>query len=662
MKTRLRIFLNLLLFLFGSIASLEGYCQLFDRQPIFENHTTAKFGISTAFRRNQEVNLTFGDFPFTLKTDNKNLRNFAKTTYKKSENVFRILCIGGSIFAASGVNNDETFASQLDQFLQEKSPNQKYEVINAAKNSWELPEYNSFFRNEGYKYIPDLVVVYFHTGELSTLETSKYEADELKFTRSSENSVLIEIKGLGFKSDLNNLAAQSLKIIQNIPFYDFLFYKSHALRLIESKTRKNLTIKKIKKSTKTNLEDVINTWDLKPGDSINWKTDYGEIANTSENQIEAVLYSIGLETFYTELQKNNSKLLFLLIPSFQEVLNIEDLSNRPKPFSISKQSGFEWLDLAKPLTQFQLTSFTPLNYPSFIHWTPAGHKLASLFTFNFLIEKNLVSKAKSLKKIKLTQKIQTSLADSNNRIIPILDKQNYDLLLKGINLKNQYRMDKAEENLLQYLQKHPNNLMAKSILGFTYYQDKNFQKSIETFESVLNTFSKEAPSKNLKFKSQQNEIQYYLSLSKLLDPFWKEFKANNFEKSLGYLEKAEKLNGKYDLDKVYDNFAMVHYKLKNLKKTEAYWRKAIDLNPDFFGYYQNLGNLFFDQKRFHDATTFYKQALNHGKPNAKVSTFLGLSYIFLNEMNLAKKELKTALKLQPQSKIARNALNQINKL
>jgi hypothetical protein len=31
-------------------------------------------------------------------------------------------------------------------------------------------------------------------------------------------------------------------------------------------------------------------------------------------------------------------------------------------------------------------------------------------------------------------------------------------------------------------------------------------------------------------------------------------------------------------------------------------------------------------------------------------------------MNLAKKELKTALKLQPQNKIARNALNQINKL
>jgi hypothetical protein len=464
MKTLLRIFFNLFLFIIGSIASLEGYYQLFDRQPVFENHTTAKFGIWTAFRKNQEVNITHGDSPYTIKSDNKNLRNFCKTHYKKPENVFRILCIGGSIFAASGVNNDETFASQLDKYLQKKSSDQIFEVIDAAKTSWELPEYDSFFRNEGYKYTPDLTVIYFHTGEFLTLEMWKYEADEVKFTRSSENSVSIEIKGLEFNLGLNNFAVQSLKSIQSIPFYDFLFFKSHALRFVEKKIRKNLTTKNKKISTKINLEDSINTWNLKPGDSINWKTDYGKIASTSENQIKAVLYSIGLEKLYKELQKKNSKLLFILVPSFQEVLNLEDLSIRPKPFLVSKPSGFEWLDLAKPLTQFQLTNFTPLNYPSVIHWTPTGHKLASLFTFNFLIKNNLVPREKSLKKIKINQEIQATLADSNNRISPILDKQNYDLLLKGILFKNQYRVDEAEANLLKYLQKKPNDLMAKSIL------------------------------------------------------------------------------------------------------------------------------------------------------------------------------------------------------
>ncbi len=235
-------------------------------------------------------------------------------------------------------------------------------------------------------------------------------------------------------------------------------------------------------------------------------------------------------------------------------------------------------------------------------------------------------------------------------------------MLKGIILKNQHRTNEAEKNLLQYLQIHPEDIMAKSVLGFTYYQDKNFKQSIKAFESTIESFKNEKKYQTSTYKDQQNEIQYYLSLSKLLDPFWREFKAKNFKKSLSYLEKAETLEGKYDLDKVYDNFAMVYYKLRDLNKTEVYWRKAIDYNPNFFGYYQNLGNLFFDQKRFHDASMFYQQALDHGKPNSKISTFLGLSYIFINKIDLAKKELKTALKLQPKNEIAQNALNQINKM
>ncbi len=388
MKTRLRIFIYIFFFLISLIASLEAYFQLFNKQPVFENYTTAKFGIHTAYRQNQLVKTFLGDFPYTIKSNNKNLRNFRETSYKKPENVFRILCIGGSIFAASGVNNNETFASQLDQFLQSQNFDQKFEVINAAKNSWELPEYDSFFRSEGYKYSPDLVVIYFHTGEFLTLETSKYEADEVKFTRSSDNSVLIEIKGLKFNLGLNNTSVQSLKIIQSIPFYDFIFQKSHVLRFLESNIRKNLFLKKVKKLSKFNLKESINTWDLRPGDSINWKTDYGKILNTSENQIKAVLYSIGLEKFYRRLKENNSDLLFLHVPSSQEVLKLEDLSNRAKPFPISKHPDLNWLNLTKPLEQFQLANFIPLNYPGFIHWTPAGHKLASFFTFNFLVDKN----------------------------------------------------------------------------------------------------------------------------------------------------------------------------------------------------------------------------------------------------------------------------------
>jgi hypothetical protein len=66
MKTQLR-FLKLFLPIIALMAGIEGYFRLFDRQPIFENYTTAKFGIPTAFRKNQQVQQALGDFPYTDK-------------------------------------------------------------------------------------------------------------------------------------------------------------------------------------------------------------------------------------------------------------------------------------------------------------------------------------------------------------------------------------------------------------------------------------------------------------------------------------------------------------------------------------------------------------------------------------------------------------------
>ena len=190
-------------------------------------------------------------------------------------------------------------------------------------------------------------------------------------------------------------------------------------------------------------------------------------------------------------------------------------------------------------------------------------------------------------------------------------------------------------------------------MGFTYYQGKEYQKSAKIFESIL---------KNIGPSTKKNEYQYYLSLSKTLAHFWKSFQENDFQKSLEHLRIAEKIDGEFDLDRVYDYFAITHYKLKDLPKTEFYWKRAIEENPSFYGYYQNLGNLLFDQKKFKEAVENYLLTLELGQPNAKVSTLLGLSYIYLNQIDLAKKEFQTSLLIQPKNEIAQNALTQIGKI
>ena len=167
----------LILFLIITLGILEGYFRFFSPMQTFENHTTSAFGMPTAFRANIESDQLFGEFPFHIKTNSKSLRNFREVNYEKPKDVYRILCIGGSIFDASGVNNDETFAYYLDKKLNDRGSKSKFEVINAGKSTWELADFFTYFKNEGYKYQPDLIIIYFHTGELNVMDFSELEAN-----------------------------------------------------------------------------------------------------------------------------------------------------------------------------------------------------------------------------------------------------------------------------------------------------------------------------------------------------------------------------------------------------------------------------------------------------------------------------------------------------
>ncbi len=122
------------LILIGVFCCFEIVLRIYNPQATFDNYTTSKFGVSTAFRSEIQRDILFHEFSHQIKTDAKGLRNFKDISYKKESDVFRILCIGGSIFAASGVNNDETFAFHLNRLANEKLSGKKVEVINAGKN------------------------------------------------------------------------------------------------------------------------------------------------------------------------------------------------------------------------------------------------------------------------------------------------------------------------------------------------------------------------------------------------------------------------------------------------------------------------------------------------------------------------------------------------
>lgn len=584
---------------------LEVVFRSYNPQAIFENYTTSKFGVATAFRSEIQRDILFHDFSHRIETDAKGLRNFKNISYSKESDVFRILCIGGSIFAASGVNNDETFAYYLNRLANEKLSGKKIEVINAGKNLWELSEYFTYFKNEGYRYSPDLVVVYFHRGELSTLELSEFEADKIEFRRLTDNQVEIEVRGLEFAHHLNKVAVTFLNLIQSIPFYEFAFLESHVVRFMESYLRNHLVLD-VAESSKRNLKKSYDGWALKDDDSINWKTDYWELKEKTRQHIPAVLYSIGVERFYSLMQEYDTKLLFLLAPSREETLKMEKGFKEFKPMEIGRHENMIWLDLKKDLMEIQDLSYIPLNFPKAIHFTPAGHLAAATLTFNNIIEKGFISISNptaSVINFRDSEWIK-NLYNVDDRINPKLSQLGYDLLIKGILNKNQNNFDQAEKFLKLASKKEAVSVEAAWQLGRLYFVRRDYSNSVD------------------------------------------------------YVQKALK-QGLFESDAVFSLLAKAYSNLKRFDFAEKYFEKAIEVAPNNFRNYVNYAQMLFFSKRFKESLVQYKKA-NLIVPN-QIDILLGLggASFLTGKSEEALLAFERILKIQPNNVQALSSIERI---
>ncbi len=598
-------FFLLVLILISAFCCLEVVLLFYNPQVIFKNHTTSKYGVATAFRSDIQRDLLFHGFPYQIKTDSKGLRNFKEISYKKERDVFRVLCIGGSIFAASGVNNDETFAFYLNHILKEKFPNKKVEVINAGKNLWELSEFFAYFKNEGYKYSPDLVVVYFHRGELSTLDLSEFEANKVKFKRLTDNKVEIEIRGFEFAHHLNKVSVTFLNFIHSIPFYDFVFSKSQAIRFIESHLRNNLVFD-VGDSSKRSLKKSAGSWALKDDDFINWKTDYWELKDKTKQHIPAILYSIGIDRFYSLLQEHETKLLFLLVPSREEVLKMDKGFKEFKPMQVGRHKNMIWLDLKKDLIEIQNRSYIPLNFPTAIHFTPAGHLSAATLAFNRVVEKDFMftdDPNVALINFRDSAWIK-NLQRANSRINTKLSHLGYDFLIKGILNKNQNKFDEAEKFLKLASKEKAMSVEAAWQLGRLYFVRRDYGNSVD------------------------------------------------------YIQKALK-RGLFRSDAVFSLLGKAYYNLKRFDSAEKYFKNAIEISSNNFRNYQNYAQMLFFSKRFEESLAQYKKA-NLIVPN-QIDILLGVggASFLIGKDKEALRVFEEILKIKPNNVQALSGIERI---
>lgn len=122
-----------------------------------------------------------GEYDVDVQINSAGLRDY-EHTYEKSPGTFRILILGDSFTEAIQVPLEQTFPVQLEKCLAGRMA-QRVEVINAGVSGYGPGEELLFFRHQGVKYQPDLVLVAIFIG------------NDILNMRVDSGSTLLEVTG-----------------------------------------------------------------------------------------------------------------------------------------------------------------------------------------------------------------------------------------------------------------------------------------------------------------------------------------------------------------------------------------------------------------------------------------------------------------------------------
>lgn len=321
------------------------------------------------------------DYSHILKYDSNSLR-FSTTPnliQEKSEDEFRILIIGDSMVQSREVPYEHSFPVLLEKILQNNFQNVK--VIPYGVSGWStLVEY-LYYKTEGYRFLPDVVVICFFVNDV-TEDAILY--DKIIFNKN-EIPVAIASKDPRrvVQEILNESSHESKSIILNLI--------KLGLKTIKEKINRQELREQYKQSTNFHERE-------------NLCTDYLAILNEnfSENEMNAFNKTLSyISLLNNEITKNGSKMILMCIPLPQQinlkqcgimanVWNYRDSDSFGNPQSILQkyleENGIEFLDL---LPEFKKNSDKEVYYfAASVHPNKIGSKkiaevLATFISKNF---------------------------------------------------------------------------------------------------------------------------------------------------------------------------------------------------------------------------------------------------------------------------------------
>ena len=134
---------------------------------------------------------------------------------------------------------------------------------------------------------------------------------------------------------------------------------------------------------------------------------------------------------------------------------------------------------------------------------------------------------------------------------------------------------------------------------------------------------------------------------------------NRYEDAIDEFEKALENIIFHEPEAAYFGMALAYIGLNEIENAIKNLKRSIQLNPQFFPSYYQLGNIYMDLGDYDSAADSFQELLKYYPDSPEGHLMLGKTYLKLNNKLMAEMEFKEVIKLAPNTELSKEAMKHL---
>ncbi|MDD3014457.1 MAG: tetratricopeptide repeat protein [Candidatus Gastranaerophilales bacterium] len=207
-------------------------------------------------------------------------------------------------------------------------------------------------------------------------------------------------------------------------------------------------------------------------------------------------------------------------------------------------------------------------------------------------------------------------------------------------LINHNKYNEAQNLCNEILKQNPNNTEARVQLGSIYSAQFKLDAAIREFSKILEKNSNNAAAHNgIGLAYYRKTTSSNMDIRENIDKY--------YEAAIQEFEAAIQVNPDYY--KAYNNIGKLLQEMGKIDEAERYYRKALEIEPKYSEAIENLGTTYFAKNQVDAAAEKYKEAIELNSKNSSAYYHLGEALLAKGQFGKAINYLQTSLYLFPNS-------------